>query len=376
MYLVNSWTVLVFIDDILIFSKSREEHEKNIKLVLQVLREHQLYANFSKCDFFQKQVHYLGHVISKGVVVDPEKIKSIMDWPTPKYVSDIRSFMGLAGYCRGFIKGFSKIVLPITSLQKKGVKFIWTSECEERFQQLKYLLTNAHVLNIADPKKEFLVCTDAFKEGLGEVLMQEGHVICYKSRKLNENGINYVTHDLELAAIVHALKTWRHYLLGRRFLLMIDHSWLRYLFVHPNLNARHVRWMDLLSEFDFEIKHIKGKENRVVDALSRSIEVIHLAVVSTSEPEIKERVKSTQELDAFFKTVKSYVEQELTWMKYEGYQLLNHGLLTYKGMLYILNCDDLKRFIMDELHKRPYIGHLGYQKMIIATKKRFYWLGM
>jgi hypothetical protein len=138
--------VLVFIDDILIYSKNREEHEEHLKLVLQVLREHQLYAKLSKCDFFQKQVHYLGHVISEeGVAVDPDKIKSIMDWPTPKDVSDIRSFMGLAGYYRRFIKGFSKIGFPITSLQKKGVKFIWTSECEEIFQEMKYLLTNACV---------------------------------------------------------------------------------------------------------------------------------------------------------------------------------------------------------------------------------------
>jgi hypothetical protein len=137
-----------------------------------VLREHQLYAKFSKCDFFQKQFHYLGHVISEeGVAVDPAKIKSIMDSPTPKDVSDIKSFMGLAGYYRRFIKGFSKIGFPITSLQKKGFKFNWTSDCEERFQELKYLLTNAHVLNIVDPNKEFLVCTYAYKEELRGVLM-------------------------------------------------------------------------------------------------------------------------------------------------------------------------------------------------------------
>jgi hypothetical protein len=120
--------VLVFIDDILIYSKNREEHEEHLKLVLQVLREHQIYAKLSKCDFFQKQVHYLGHVIfEEGVAVDPSNIKSIMDWPTPKDVSDIRSFMGLVGYYRRFINRFSKIGCPITSLQKQGVKFIWTS---------------------------------------------------------------------------------------------------------------------------------------------------------------------------------------------------------------------------------------------------------
>jgi hypothetical protein len=128
--------VLVFIDDILIYYKNREEHEEHIKLVLQVLREHHLYVKFSKCDFFQKQVHYLGHVISEeGVAVDPDKIKSIMDWPTQKYLYDVRSFMGLAGYYRRFINGFSKIGFPITFLQKKGVKLIWKSKCEKYFKR-------------------------------------------------------------------------------------------------------------------------------------------------------------------------------------------------------------------------------------------------
>jgi hypothetical protein len=144
------------------------------------------------------------------------------------------------------------IGFPITSLQQKGVKFIWTSECEERFQEMKYILTNALVLKITDPNNNFLVRTNACKEGLGGVLMQEEHVICYKSRKMNEREINYVTHDLELVTIVHALKIWRHYLLGRRFVLMTDHCGLRYLFDQPNLNARQARWMALLSEFNFK----------------------------------------------------------------------------------------------------------------------------
>jgi hypothetical protein len=156
------------------------------------------------------------------VVVDPDNIRSIMEWPIPKDVSDIKSFMCLAGYYRRFIKGFSKIVCPITALQKKGVKFTWTSECEERFQALKYPMTHTPMLKIADPDNDFLVCTDACKEGLRGVLMQEGHIICYESIKLNEHQINYVTHDLELASIVHALKMWRHYLLGRRFVVMTE----------------------------------------------------------------------------------------------------------------------------------------------------------
>jgi hypothetical protein len=368
--------VLVFIDDILIYSKNRDEHEEHFKLVLQLLREHQLYAKFSKCEFFQKQVHYLCHVIFEGVAVDPDNIRSIMEWPTPKDVSDINSFMGLVGYYRRFIKGFSKIGCPIISLQKRGVKFTWTSECEERFQGLKYLLTHAPMLKIADPNDDFLVCTNACKEGLEGFLMQEGHVICYKYRKLNEHEINYVTHDIELVAIVHALKMWRHYLLGRRFVLMTYHCGLRHMFDQLKLNARQARWMDLFSEFDFEIKHIKGKETRVVDALSRSVNMIHLKTVSTCETDIGERVRNAQETDYFFNTVTSCLKKYPMGLKYEGYQVLDEILLTYRNKLYILSCDDLKRFIMDELHKRPYTGHPGYPKMIMDTREQFYWNGL
>jgi hypothetical protein len=238
---------------------------------------------------------------------------------------------------------------------------------------MKYLLTNAPMLKIADPNKDFIVCTYACKKGLIGVLMQEGHVIFYESIKLNEHEVNYATHDMELATIVHALKMWRNYLLGRRFVLMTNHSGLRYLFNQLKLNVRQVRWMALLSDFDFEIKHIKGKENKVVDPLSRSIKVVHLAAVSASESNIKKKVKSAQETYAFFKTVTSYLKEEPRGLKYEGHQMFDDGLLTYKGRLYISNCDELKGFIMDELHKIPYTHHPGYQKMITATKKLFYW---
>jgi hypothetical protein len=232
------------------------------------------------------------------------------------------------------------------------------------------------VLKIVDLEANFLMCIDACKEGLGGVLMQKGSVICYESQKLNEHEFNYVTHDLELDAIVHALKMWRHYLLGRKFVLMTDHCGLRYLFDQPNLNARQARWMALLSEFDFEIKHIKGKENRVVDALSRSMKTIHLAAVSTCETDVKNRIRNAQETDPFVQTVTLYLQQEPAGVKYEGYQMTERGLITHRDRLYIPNCDNLKRFIMDELHKRPYTGHPGYQKMINATQKQFYWPGL
>jgi hypothetical protein len=191
--------VIVFLDDILIYYKSEEEHEHHLRLVLQVMREHQLYANLSKCYFYQKKIHYLGHIISEqGIAVDPEKFEAIREWPTPRYVSDVRYFMGLAGYYKRFIVGFSKIAHPITSLQNKENKFEWTLKCDKNFNLLKELLTSAPMLKITDPNEICVVCTDACKEGLGGVLTQNGHVIGYESRKLKEHERNYATHDLEL----------------------------------------------------------------------------------------------------------------------------------------------------------------------------------
>jgi hypothetical protein len=268
--------VIVFLDDILVYSKTEEEHEQHLRMVLQVLREHQLYEKLSKCCFYQRQIHYLGHIISEeGIVVDPEKVQAIQEWPMPRNVREVRYFMGLVDYYRRFIAGFSRIVHAITSLQRKGKKFQWTKECESSFQQLKKFLTSAPILKIADLDKDYVVFTDACKEGLGGVLSQEGFVICYESRKLKEHEKNYATHDLELAAIVHALRKWRHYLMGKKFELRIDHNGLKYLFDQPTLNARQIRWLEFLCEYDFDIKHIKGKENKVADALSRKMHELH-----------------------------------------------------------------------------------------------------
>jgi hypothetical protein len=155
---------IVFLDEILVYSKSEEEHEHHLRMVLQVLREHQLYDKLSKCSFYQNIIHYLGHIISEeGIIVDPEKIEAIKGWTTPKNVIEVRSFMGLAGYYRRFIVGFSRIAHAITSLQRKGVKFQWTTRCEKSFQQLKQFLTNAPILRIIDQNEDFMVFTDACK---------------------------------------------------------------------------------------------------------------------------------------------------------------------------------------------------------------------
>ncbi|WVZ80184.1 LOW QUALITY PROTEIN: hypothetical protein U9M48_027681 [Paspalum notatum var. saurae] len=244
MYMMNSVFmneldkfVVVFIDDILVYSKSEEEHEEHLRTVLTRLREHQLYAKFSKCAFWLKEVSFLGHILSKkGVAVDPSKVKDVLNWKQPETVTEIRSFLGLAGYYRRFIMDFSKTVKPMTSLTKKNAKYLWDPKCEEAFTSLKKSLTSAPVLAQPDITKPFEVYCDASGNGLGCVLMQEGRVIAYASRQLRKHEANYATHDLELAAVVHALKIWRHYLLGNTCHIYTDHKSFDSQFCIPSAN--------------------------------------------------------------------------------------------------------------------------------------------
>ena len=191
----------------MIYSKNEENHVEHLATVLRLLREHQLYAKLNKCSFCQTKAHYLGHVVSKeGIKMDPKNIRFFMEWEAPRNVDKVRSFMGLSGYCRRFIRNFSHIAYHITSLQNKGNKFEWTQEFAIRFEKLKQLLTIYPMLKIADPDKEFVVCKYSYKRGLGGFLMQEGQVVCYESHKLNEHKKKYLTRDLELAVIIHTLK--------------------------------------------------------------------------------------------------------------------------------------------------------------------------
>jgi len=180
-----------------------------------------LYAKFTKCEFWLKEVPFLGHVISEnGISVDPSKIQDVLNWEAPTSVPEIRSFLGLAGYYRRFVPDFSKIAKPMTELLKKGVKFNWDNKCEQAFLTLRKLLTSASILAQPDITRPFEVYCDASGTGLGCVLMQDRRVIAYASRALRRHEENYVTHDLELAAVVHALKIWRHYLLAILFVMI------------------------------------------------------------------------------------------------------------------------------------------------------------
>jgi hypothetical protein len=213
---------------------------------------------------------------------------------------------------------------------KKGVNFQWTLDCEKSFQHLKQLLTSAPILRIADPNEDFIVCTYACKEGLGGVLSQNGFVICYGSRKLKEHEKHYATHDLELAAIVHALRKWRHYLMGKRFEIRTDHNGLKYLFDQPTLNTRQTRWLEFLSEYDFDIKHIKGKENKVVDALSIRVHELHALAISMYQLDLKDKIIEAAKSDLQYKELVEKLQQSILQQKIEEYKLDNDEILMYR----------------------------------------------
>ncbi|GJZ77558.1 putative reverse transcriptase domain-containing protein [Tanacetum coccineum] len=232
--------VIVFIDDILIYLKMKEEHEVYLKLVLELLRKEKLYAKFSKCKFWLWEVHFLGHVVNQsGIHVDPSKIEAMKNWKAPTTPSKVRSFLGLG---------------------KKE---------EEALQTLKNNLCDAPILTLPDEIKDFVVYYDASNQGLGYVLMQRGKVIAYASRQLKIHEKNYTTYDLELGAVVFALKTWRHYLYGTKSVIYTDHKSLQHIFDQKELNMHQRRWIDLFSDYECEIRYHPGKANVVANALSR-----------------------------------------------------------------------------------------------------------
>ena len=203
---------------------------------------------------------FLGHTISsEGISVVPSRVQEVMDWKPPTSVHQIRSFLGLAGYYRRFIPDFSRIAKPMTELLKKCVKYNWDAKCDEAFHTLRAHLTTVLVLAQPDNSKPYDVYCDALGTGLGCVLMQENRVIAHASRALRPHELNNPTHDLELAAVIHAPKIWRHYLMGTHCNIYTDHNSLKYIFTQSDLNMRQRRWLELIKDYDLEVHYHPGK---------------------------------------------------------------------------------------------------------------------
>ncbi|WVZ75872.1 hypothetical protein U9M48_023894, partial [Paspalum notatum var. saurae] len=389
--------VVVFIDDILIYSKTEEEHEEHLRLVLQKLREHKLYAKLSKCEFWLDQVPFLGHIVSKGgIMVDPSKIG--VSWIGRCRSCERSSWIfGSSRYYERFIESFSRIAKPMTSLLEKGVPYIWTKERQAAFDALKKRLTTAPVLTLPDLTKSFTVYCDASKEGLGCVLMQEGMVIAYASRQLRKHEVNYPTHDLELAAVVHALKIWRHYLFGNRCETYTDHKSLKYIITQNELNMRQRRWLELIKDYDLEIHYHPGKANVVADALSRKSYVnmavafqmplelcaefesfnlgfVHHTTLATfeAEPTLEQEIRKHQKTDEKIQEIREQIKLGKAPHFHEDKQ----GTVWYKNRICMPDVDSIKKLILSEAHDTAYSIHPGSTKMYHDLKERFWWYGM
>jgi hypothetical protein len=406
--------VLVFLDDILIFSKTLEEHERHVKQVLEVLRKEKLYAKESKCEFFKEEVEFLGHIVGRhGIRMMQDKVEAVRAWPVPARVTDVRAFLGTAGYYRKFIRDFSKIAAPLSELTKDEVKFVWGPQQQESFELLKQALVKGPVLILPDPKLPVVVHTDASGYAVGAVLQQDqGHglqPIAFLSKKMLPAETRYPVHEQELLAIITALGAWRHYLYGAKFVVRTDHKSLEHFKTQPLLSGRQSRWKDIIANFDFNIEYVEGKTNVVADGLSRRSDhsVKPVAVQSSTQllntlrltPHVHllntialeghqtrntvtpHRLNAVTTLLCDIKTAmqndplyRAALAQRRT--RADPIQVVG-GFLYYKQNRLVLPNDSVLRTrIMQECHDTPLGGHLGKDKTIEQIKRRVYWSGM
>jgi hypothetical protein len=272
---VSQKFVVIHLDDILIYSKTPNEHLQHLESVLHTLSDNTFYCQLEKSEFNSDTIEFLGHIVSKdGIRPDPKKIQVVKDWPRPQTAKQLRSFLGLANYFRKFIQGYSKIVAPLTSLTKEGVERrrpgVWTPKCEAAFHTLKRHLTEAPLLATPDFSKPFEVVCDASTIAVGAILLQEDRPIAFESKKLNSAQYNYITTEQELFVVIHALTVWRCYLEGVKFKVVTDHCPNTFFSSQPILSRRQARWSEFLQQFDFEWVYRLGRQN-VADPLSRLV---------------------------------------------------------------------------------------------------------
>ncbi|PNY06477.1 hypothetical protein L195_g002943, partial [Trifolium pratense] len=362
--------ILVFFDDILVYSPTWEEHMQHLRIALQTLHNHQLFAKRSKCSFGVNQVDYLGHIISAaGVSVDPSKISAIVDWPQPSSVTALRGFLGLTGYYRKFVRHYAALTAPLTDLLKTHA-FEWSTDAQTAFDTLKKAMTDLPVLGLPNFLEIFDVTTDASGIAIGAVLSQHSHPIAFFSRKLCLRMQVASAYDREMYAITEAVRKWRQYLLGRHFRIFTDQKSLKGMLGQIIQTPSQQRWMTKLLGYDYEILYTPGKQNVVADALSR---VDHLAMFQS--------ISQCQPL--FFEQLQRfYATHPVGVTLFHKFQHLSppstvfsikQGILYYRDRIFVPMETGLRPSILQEFHDSPLAGHSGVRGTIARLTSVFAW---
>ncbi|KAJ9518617.1 hypothetical protein QJQ45_018645, partial [Haematococcus lacustris] len=373
--------VLVYLDDILVFSKSAADHERHLHLTLSLLRQHQLCANLAKCAFWLDTVDFLGHVVSAaGIQPDPTKVKAVLDWPAPQDKHQLRSFLGTANYYRRLLHHHAHRVLPLTDLLRDEQPWRWGEAEQRAFADIKAAMASSPVVRPPDFSLPFTVKTDASLFAIGAVLTQQDssgaeYVVAYESRKLNPAQVNYPAHERELLAVLHALTTWRHYLLGRPFIVETDNSATTHVLTQSNLTGRQMRWTQRLAEFDITFVHKAGKHHTVPDALSRRPDH-QLTALSIVDPD-----------PSFFSTFDRHAPEDPAYQAALSQALSPPSpsspthLQVIVGRLYTTSTppriyipsSPLRAQLLHEAHDAHTAAHLGRAKTLERLQRHFYW---
>jgi len=366
--------VIVFFDDILVFSRSLQEHEQHLRIVFQLLLDNHFFLKMSKCSFAQSSISYLGHVVSAhGVGPNSEKIASMLNWPQPKSLKQLRGFLGLTGFYRKFVSHYASIAAPLTALLKKD-SFTWSEDAQIAFERLKQAMIEAPVLKLPNFNEDFVVETDASGIGMGAVLCQQGHPICYFSKKLCPRMQTALTYVRELYAITSAVKKWRAYLLGRQFVIHTDQRSLRELMTQVVQTPEQQFYLAKLLGYSYEIVYKPGAQNKVADVLSRIHDTLAQCLGFTVPHCVfVDKVRAECARDSDYQQLLQRVRDDP--LQHAKFQVVR-DLLYFSGKLYIPAQSHLKLVLLEEFHASPIGGHNSITKTLSRLKENVYWDGM
>jgi RNase H-like domain found in reverse transcriptase/Reverse transcriptase (RNA-dependent DNA polymerase)/Integrase zinc binding domain/Chromo (CHRromatin Organisation MOdifier) domain/Retrotransposon gag protein len=392
--------VIAYLDDVLIYSKSFEEHRKHVWTILSIFKENNVRLAPAKADWCKKEVEFLGVMVgADGVRMSEDKVRAVLEWPTPTNVKEIQAFIGFSNFYRRFIKHFSAVALPLTAKTKRQDElFTWGNQTQEAFDKLKQHFTEAPILATHDPEKDMVLETDASDGAIGGCLSQRGddellHPLAYYSRKLTGAELNYDVHDKELLAIIDTMEHWRCYLEGSKNPVQVwtDHKNLIYFTTTKKLNRRQVRWSETLAKYNFKITYRKGTENARADALSRRSDFMgktdrketllkegdggleYSGEIATifevvEDPTIEQRIKDAYPGDAGARRAKQQ-KREANGGK-PTFAPDETGLIRFRGVVYLP--ERIRKEFTKELHEEPTTGHLGIEKTRDAVAARYY----